>query len=127
GHKPFEDFTFEFAIKILDNPKNTSVPFDSLIRETIAAIFLDFFRQNERVVVYICDTSDARGLARFRKFNTWYYYYKGDRRFSKFNLPFTDTDGKTHFTSLIFDQNNPNGPEICAAFWELAKFYREGK
>lgn len=127
GYDLFENTTFEFAIKVLDNPQNRAVPFDSLIRETIAAIFLHFFERNDRVVVYICDTSDARGMARFRKFNSWYYHYQGDKFFSKFDMPLADIDGKTHFTSLIFKQENPNAVEICTAFMALANSYREHK
>ncbi len=64
---------FEMVISVADNPVGKRVPADPLTEPTIRAIFYDFFRSKEHVIVYICDSSDGRQEARFRKFTNWYY------------------------------------------------------
>lgn len=59
-----QPFVFEISILILENLSGTRPPSDPLISTTITLIFGQFFEQHERVAVYICDTSDRRGLAR---------------------------------------------------------------
>jgi hypothetical protein len=70
--------TFEFVIEIAENRSGNQLPTDGLIPLTIARIFFDFFREKEKLVVYICDSSDARQAVRYRKFSAWYEHYQTD-------------------------------------------------
>ncbi|GAB2562196.1 DUF6169 family protein [Spirosoma areae] len=64
---------FEMVIAVADNPTGKRIPADPLTEPTILAIFHDFFRSSEHVIIYICDSSDGREKARFRKFTSWVY------------------------------------------------------
>lgn len=66
---------FEMVIAVADNPNGSRLPADPLTEHTIRAIFYDFFRSLEHVIIYICDSADGREKARFRKFTMWYYRY----------------------------------------------------
>ncbi|MBD2755540.1 DUF6169 family protein [Spirosoma validum] len=64
---------YEMVIAVADNPNGKRIPADRLTEPTIRAIFYDFFRSKEHVIIYICDSSDGRQEVRFRKFTSWYY------------------------------------------------------
>jgi Family of unknown function (DUF6169) len=115
----FSSQTFEFSVMPIENPKNLNPPLDKRIPNTLASIFFNFFQQNERIVVYVCDTSDMRASARYRKFNQWFDWYKGTS-FMKIDMQMgKDTNNEIYFTSLIIRLENPNADEIVAAFRKL--------
>jgi Family of unknown function (DUF6169) len=115
----FNDQTFEFSVMPIENPRNVNPPLDKRIPNTLASIFFDFFQQHERIVVYVCDTSDMRASARFRKFNQWFDWYKGTA-FMKVDMQMgRDSSGEIYFTSLIMRLENPCADEIVAAFRKL--------
>lgn len=74
---PYFEDTFELIIGILEKPQPEKPSLDSRIPITIASIFKDFFHSREQLVVFVCDSSDKKEEARFRKFNRWFEYYRG--------------------------------------------------
>lgn len=110
---------FEMVIAVADNPLGKRVPADTLTEPTIRAIFYDFFRSKEHVIVYICDSSDGRQEARFRKFTNWYYknisvdLFKMDAR-----LP--DGDRVT-LLSGILSKKHPYFSQFVELFKHLAE------
>jgi len=110
---------YEMVIAVADNPKGGRLPVDPLTEPTIRAIFYDFFRSKEHVIIYICDSSDGCQEARFRKFTSWYYkniavdLFKMDAR-----LP----DGD-RFTLLsgILSKKNPYFSQFVELFKHLAE------
>ena len=116
GNKSFKDKTFEFSILVADNPTDKNPPLDKLIPNTIASIFTDFFDMQDRIVVYICETSDFRAKARNRKFNQWFDVYKGTS-FIKVDMPMgQDNQGENYFTAMIIRADNPNINELVQVF-----------
>jgi hypothetical protein len=117
GNELFKNNTFEFSILVVENPTNKNPPLDKLIPNTIANIFNDFFsNQEQRIIVYICETSDFKAMARNRKFNQWFNAYKGTK-FIKIDLPMgQDVKGETYFTSMIISADNPYINELVIAF-----------
>lgn len=107
------------VISIVDNPIGKRIPADPLTEPTIRAIFYDFFRSLDHVIIYICDSSDGRQEARFRKFTNWYYkniavdLFKMDAR-----LP----DGD-RFTLLsgILSKKHPHFSQFVELFKNLAE------
>lgn len=121
----FKEDTFEFSILVTDNPTNKKPPLDKLIPNTIASIFSDFFHKKERIVVYICETSDFRAMARNRKFNQWFDWYKGTS-FIKIDMQMGQDDkGETYFTSMIIRADNPNIGEVVIEFRNLIEANRK--
>lgn len=108
--------TFEFSILVADNPTGIAPPSDRLIPATTAAIFFDFFKQKDQIVVYICDTSDGRASVRNRKFNQWFDWYKGSA-FLKIDMQLgQDLTGQTYFTAMILRTDHPMLGEVVNAF-----------
>ncbi|WP_374758094.1 DUF6169 family protein [Fibrella forsythiae] len=83
---------------------------------TIAAIFFDFFRHKEQIVVYICETSDGRASARNRKFNQWFDWYKGSA-FLKIDMHLgQDSTGQAYFTAMSLRTDHPMLGEVVGTF-----------
>lgn len=119
-----QPFVFEMGITVLENPLEKRPPGDRLVPPTIAHIFGDFFEQHERIVVYICDSSDKRGLVRQRKFNNWFSLYKGSS-YAQFNDSLLDETGVPYFISLIIRLDNPYRRRLLLAFDDLVTDYRK--
>jgi Family of unknown function (DUF6169) len=118
----------ELIIKVRQNAGNKLPASDKLIAPTIAAIVADFFRvHSESVVLYICDSSDGRQAARWRKFNDWFAYFNQDE-FVKHDLSvFDENDGITYYNAIIFRVLNPYRQEIITAFNNILSSYNEPK
>ena len=110
---------FEFSIKLSEkSPQNP--PPDSLIPPTIVAIFQHFCQDKEKVIFYMCDTSDRRHLARFRKFDRWFKQFNIQENFIKIDRSFSDKkQNTTYYNSLIIQDSNFYKSEIIEAFEEL--------
>jgi Family of unknown function (DUF6169) len=115
------DDVFELVIEVVQEVSGR-VPPDSYIPNTIAAICTDFFRQKDRIIVYICDTSDRRQSARVRKFNAWFTEF-ADHQYVKFDTQFPDVGGVTHHVSLILRWNHPFLHTAVSAFGKLSELY----
>ncbi len=119
-----QPFVFEISIVVLENPTGKGPPGASLVPPTIARIFGNFFEQHERVVVYVCDTSDKRGSVRQRKFENWFSYYKGVS-YAQFNDTLVDDAGVPYSMSLIIRLDNPFRRRLLLAFDDLLTDYRK--
>lgn len=119
-----QPFVFEISIVVIENPTGRRPPGDSLVPPTIARIFGNFFEQHERVVVYVCDTSDQRGLVRQRKFTNWFSYYSGSNYF-QFSDSLIDDMGTVYSISLIIRLDNPYRRRLLLAFDDLLTDYRK--
>ncbi|WP_169731850.1 DUF6169 family protein [Runella limosa] len=93
---------------------------------TIADIVTDFFKSRERIIVYICDTADARHLARSRKFGLWFEKFK-TTQFMKVDASITDEMGVIYMNALILHRENPYFVEIIDAFRKVTGGYSEDK
>ncbi len=122
----WSNYCYEFSIKLSANsPQNP--PFDSLIAPTIATIFLDFFQDKEKAILYTCDTSDRKHTARVRKFNRWFEQFN-PALFLKIDTTLFDASLQvTYFNSLIIRYDNPYKADIIEAFEELMGGLEEDK
>ena len=113
-----DDF-YEIIIEVIAAPDPVHIPADRSILPTIVAIISDFFTVNKRVILYICDDSDSRELARKRKFDTWFSRF-GNHLFEKHDLPTVADGPERYFASIFFRSDNPNRLAIITAFDQLA-------
>ena len=111
-------FVFEMVIVLVDRGLSPKTPLDRRIPPTVAAIFKTFLLRNERIIVYICDSSDKRETIRARKFDTWFDYYQG-MEFTKINQNIIDPSGIVYLTSLITRRDNPLKIRMITAFDKL--------
>ena len=122
----WSNYCYEFSIKLSENsPQNT--PLDPLVAETIASIFIDFFKSKENIILYTCDTSDRKHLARVRKFDRWFQQFNQDL-FLKIDNSIADpSQNTTYYNSLIIREDNPYKNEIIEAFEDLIGGFEEDK
>lgn len=119
----YSDFTFEFVIKVLQNPVHKSLPLDTRVSTTTAEIFIDFFKNEQNIIIYTCETNDAKEYARFRKFNQWFNSFN-DGSFKKEDYKLKDNQTQTiYYSSIIIKNNNSNKHEIFAEFAEVMELY----
>lgn len=115
----WKDTVFEIVIDLVFAPNPDRIPSDRSVQATIIKIIAHFFTTYERVVLYICDDSDSREIARKRKFDTWYARY-GTRLFAKYDLPTVAAGSERFFVSVFYRRDNPNRFAIITAFEQLA-------
>jgi Family of unknown function (DUF6169) len=121
GRLEFDVYAFEMVIEIESNPTGIKPPLDSKMPLTISTIFKDFCQKfNERVIIYICDSSDVRQEARRRKFNQWVDQFKGDE-YLKLDTAIEENSKITYHSSVIVRNDNPYKMQIFEAFLNLAK------
>lgn len=124
---PYANSIFEFIIEIAYNPLGKNPPFDKLISGTIAAIIKDFyFKKDQSICIYICDSSDGKQELRRRKFNDW-FYANDQYGLIKIDEKIKDSKGNSYPISLIIQRDNPYFIEIIDGFRQLAIQYNAGK
>jgi Family of unknown function (DUF6169) len=119
----FKYITYEFVIEIFSKSNDTEPPpSDERIPSTIAAIFYDFLdKQTETVVVYVCDSSDGRQMARHRKFSGWFSYF--DRgSYIKVDFVLAENDERIP-VSLLLHRKNPYKGLIIEEFERITDGY----
>ncbi len=117
------EFAFEFVIEVAENITHKTPPLDGTIPPTIAAIFYDFFKLKETIVVYICDDADGKAKVRNRKFNQWFEQYNR-LVFLKFDFVL-GTETEHYFTTMISRFDNPNLPNIIKTFQNINNEYKK--
>lgn len=115
----WRDDLFELVIELISAPDLNRVPNDPAVAATIFHIISDFFTVHQRVILYICDDSDSRELARKRKFDNWFSRF-GNHLFEKHDLPTVADGPERYFASIFFRSDNPNRSAIITAFDRLA-------
>jgi len=125
---PYANSIFEFIIEIAYNPLGKNPPLDLLVSGTIAAIIKDFyFKKDESICIYICDSSNGRQELRRRKFDDWFYMHDYQFGLIKLEEHIIDSKGDSYPISLIIQRNNPYFIEIIDGFRRIAMQYNEGK
>ncbi len=104
----------------IDNVDNKQQPRDIKVRDTIAAIVENFFKNNELCILYICDTSDGRQSARNRIFKIW-FEQKASRELYTIIPASVVVDGEEYFASLILCKKHPEYDIITEAFLKFSE------
>ncbi|AUD05438.1 hypothetical protein GCM10028818_53470 [Spirosoma horti] len=124
---PFASYVYEFSILVADNPTDLEPIFDERTSYTVAAIFTEFYEQNDALItIYICDSSDGRQLTRQRKFNYWFYFFVKDD-FVKYDDIIRNIDGEKYPVALILKEQNPYKAQIIGEFIAIISGYNSDK
>lgn len=97
---------------------------DSKIQQTITTIIEEFFRTNDVLLDYICETKDGRQAARSRLFSKWFYQYPDRDKFTLRTIKI-EYDGLIYFASAIFRNDNPHYEEYMNAIEKFEEEMRE--
>lgn len=112
---------FEMVISVADNPTGGRLPADPLSAPTIFAVFEDFFLPKRYAIVFICDSSDGRERARYRKFGLWFYNKTvSTDDLAKFDRIAIDGDSVIYL-SLIMSRRHPQLTRIVDIFMQLGE------
>lgn len=110
------DNLFMFNIDRIGDKRS---PKDHKIKQTIVHILEAFFEDNQNSMIYVCDSSDARGCSRHRLFRMW-YVEANPANIERYdiNLPTPDYE---LFSSLFVHSLNQAKEAVIAAFYELTE------
>ncbi len=90
----------------IENVSKAFSPKDIKLKETIICILKHFFRNKENSVVYVCDSSDNRELARYRKFNFWFDSEDFSNNLEKLSDTIVIDEITSHYISMIYHKEN---------------------
>jgi len=109
--------TYQF---ILQNVEHTRAPHDPKIEETVLAIIYEFFRCNQHILLYVCDTSDGKEGGRNRLFLRWFERHTTPDRFTICTAK-AKVESEMVYIAIIVDNRNPNLQAITKDFKETAE------
>jgi len=109
--------TYQF---ILQNVEHTRAPHDPKIEETVLAIIYEFFRCNQHILLYVCDTSDGKEGGRNRLFLRWFERHATPDRFTICTAN-AKVESELVYIAIIVDNRNPNLQAITQDFKETAE------
>lgn len=114
----YDDSSFDFATYqlVIINTNNKKSPRDPKVKDTIIAIIEDFFSNNENVLLYICETGDAKHSMRNRLFQYWFSAYFNKAQFTFVSASVKDEEGIINHAAIILRTDNPNMPYIVSEF-----------
>lgn len=114
------------AFQLFITPKGRAkhVGTDIKIGQTIAEIVKSFFKNNNNVLVYICDTSDRLQAARNRKFKMWFHQYTEMEEF-EFVSESMDVGDDEYYAAMIIKTAHPDLNTTVSAFHRYFHDLRE--
>lgn len=98
------------------NLNNKKSPRDPKVKDTITSIVEAFFSGNDNVLLYICETGDAKQAMRSRLFQYWFSSYINKELFTFISASVKDEDGIINHAALIMRSDNPSMPTILSEF-----------
>ena len=101
-------------------------PLDANVQATVNGIITHFFQDSENALIYICDLSDRREMALYRKFNAWFAQSSFKVQVLKINEQIADADLSTiYYTSIVYHINNPLKHELEIGYYEVISALRD--
>ena len=87
---------------------------DAKMQQTVTVIIEEFFKSNDVLLDYICETRDGRQAARNRLFTRWFNQYPDHNEYTLCTIEI-DYDEQLYFASAILRNDNPNYQEYIDA------------
>ena len=116
----FGDNAYHFIFAQLKNDSKHSVK-DENVQKTLLTIIEAFFKNDAHILIYICDATDERQLARHRLFKRWFQKYETDFCITDDIINFKDLNGNPEIqcAAIIIKKSNPKVHEYISIFCEL--------
>lgn len=104
----------------ISNTNDEFAPRDLNVFKVISLVLEEFFRQDESVMLYICDPSDHRENVRSLLYERWFNNYskKDELTLRKADIDF---DGYIVYAGMILRNDHPLYHEVLAQFDEFIK------
>lgn len=110
---------------IISNVNHQVSPKDDKVRNTIMLMIDEFFRQNEDVLLYICETGDGKQAMRNRLFQYWFSQYEKKNDFTFLSSSVTDSDGVVNYATIIISNKSPRLTDVVSEFTETIRLFQE--
>ena len=108
----------------IQNTNQKTSPNDPKVKGTIISIVEDFFRNNEDILLYICETGDNKQAMRNRLFVRWFNEYSFQKNFILRTASIKDGD-QENFAAIIVQRSHPDLESIIATFDETINYFKE--
>lgn len=110
---------------IISNVNHQASPNDDKVRQTIMCMIDEFFRQDEDVLLYICETGDGKQAMRNRLFQYWFSQYDKKNDFTFLSASVTETDGIVNYATIIINSKSPRLTEVVSEFTETIRLFQQ--
>ena len=100
---------------IIGKQESLHAAHDAKVRETILVILDNFFQQNLKVLLYICDTHDGREATRNRLFLSWFAEHAQKERFT-IRTANAKLEQEVIYAAVIIENRNPLLEAILSDF-----------
>ena len=108
------------SYQIIINRVSEKGTYDEDVKATILAIIIEFFSQNNDILLYICDTSDGKEASRNRLFVKWFSDVDENHKFI-IRTAHTIVEGEGFYAAIIIRKDHPKIDDILSEFDFLAK------
>ena len=112
---------YQFFLVPKSEPNDTK---DEKIQQTITAIVEEFFKSNDVLLDYICDTKDGRQAARSRLFSRWFSLYPNRHLYTLRTIS-VEYEETAYFASAILRNDNPNYNDYMEAIDQFEAMMRD--
>lgn len=104
----------------ISNAFDDFAPRDTKVFKVISLVLEEFFRQEEPIMLYICDYRDHRENVRSRLYERWFNNYakRDELTLHKADI---SLDGYIVYTGMILRKDHPLYDEVIASFDDFVK------
>lgn len=118
-----EPFDYVYSLSIYKETLGKS-PSDNLIKATVYEIIRDFFADQRKCVLYMCDNGDEKSACRHRKFSIWHSSspYK-DQIKKRDNVIKGEHDPV--YSSILYHIDSPDAARLVEVFNQIDKLFKK--
>lgn len=114
--------TYQF---IISNINHKISPNDDKIKQVVTIMVDEFFKQDENVMLYICETGDGKQAMRNRLFQFWFSQYEHKEQYTFLSSSIKDFDGVINYATLVVRNSNPALSEVITEFTTTVQLLSE--
>lgn len=111
---------------IINNENHKSSPNDVKLKQTLFAIFEEFFAMNQEVLLYLCETGDGKQAFRNRLFLRWFNQYENKNAYILISATGI-VEGQENFAAMIIRRDNPDADIVISEFNETVELLLDNK
>ena len=98
---------------------------DTKLKQTVLCVIEEFFKSNNRVLLYICSTFDNKQEIRFRLFLRWFNTYNKKDQYLMRTINGVLDENIPDYAAIIVERNNPDLEYILQRLDELIDYLKK--
>lgn len=110
---------------VISNINHQPSPNDDKIKLVVLIMIDEFFRIDDNVLLYICETGDGKQAMRNRLFQYWFSQYERKEEYTFLSSSVKDMDGIVNYASLIIKNTNPRLSSVVNEFTSTIQLLSE--